>query len=203
MKRPHPTLRYEALAYRGGAKYVAGVDEAGRGPLAGPVIACALILKTTKFKNKIDDSKILTHKQRIKAAREIEDKAIFSLGIKDHIAIDRINILQATIEAIKISIRGLSRKPDMVLVDGNMKLGLNLPYKGIIKGDVKSLTIAAASIIAKVKRDEMMKEYDSLYPEYGFIRNKGYGTPEHISAIRRYGPSPIHRLSFSPCKMLL
>ncbi len=171
--------------------------------MAGPVVACALMLKTTKFKNRIDDSKILTDRQRQYAAREIRDKSIFSLGVKDHIAIDSINILQATIEAIKIAIRGLSRRPDIILVDGNMKLGISLPYKGIIDGDAKSLTIAAASIIAKVKRDEMMKEYDKLYPEYGFIRNKGYGTPEHISAIRRYGPSPIHRLSFSPCATLL
>src|SRR3989338_5665532 len=122
--RPHPTLRYESRAYRNGARCIAGVDEAGRGPLAGPVIACALMLNTTKFKNRIDDSKILTDKQRQYAAREIRDKSIFSLGVKDHIAIDSINILQATIEAIKIAIRGLSKRPDIILVDGNMKLGI-------------------------------------------------------------------------------
>lgn len=203
MSSLRPTLKYEKLALRRGAKYIAGADEVGRGPLAGPVVACALILKSTKFKNRIADSKILTERQRERAAKEIREKAVFSVAAKDHAAIDEINILQATIGAIEDAIEGLSVTPDTVFVDGRLKLNIGLPYRAIIGGDAKCLTIAAASIIAKVARDKMMAEYDNLYPQYGFIRNKGYGTPEHIRALRRYGPSPIHRLTFSPCATLL
>ena len=155
-------------------------------------------LKKTDFLSRIDDSKKLTPKQREQAADELRKNSIFSVGTVYPATIDKINILQATIKAMRSALKGLSLRPDMVLIDGRINLGIGIPSEGIIGGDAKSLTIAAASIIAKVTRDNIMNGYDKLYPEYGFIRNKGYGTPEHMAALRRYGPSPIHRLSFAP-----
>lgn len=182
---------------------MAGVDEAGRGPLAGPVVACAVILKEISFREEIDDSKKLTPLKREKAYKEILQKAIVGIGIVDEKTIDDINIYQATKKAMEIAIANLTPPPDYVIVDGRMKLATRCPIKCIIQGDSKSLSIAAASIIAKVTRDNLMRQYDKLFPQYGFSRHKGYPTRSHKSALRNHGPSPIHRFSFRPVKEML
>lgn len=181
---------------------MAGVDEAGRGPLAGPVVAASCILKTTDFTEEIDDSKKLTPKKRDKAFREILEKCIVGIGIVDEKIIDEINIYRATIRAMEEAISKLERAPDYVIVDGRMHLSTKCPTKCIIRGDSKSLSIAAASIIAKVTRDRLMLKYDELYPQYGFARHKGYGTKFHKLALAKHGPSPIHRFSFRPVREL-
>lgn len=199
-------LYYERKLKKRGYNLIIGVDEAGRGPLAGPVVAAAVVLKTSRFKNRIDDSKRLTCLQREKAFQEIINNAIFGIGIVNEKIIDGVNILMATRmameEAIKILINKLKvkdRKNIYILVDGNVKININLPYINIIDGDSKSKSIASASILAKVTRDRIMSLYDRLYPEYGFLQHKGYATKMHRQAIRRFGPSVIHRMSFFKC----
>jgi len=179
------------------------VDEAGRGPLAGPVVACALLLKSTRFNCRIDDSKKLTHRGRLLAYKEILEKAFFGIGIINEKIIDRINIQNATKKAMRLAIKRLSIKPDLLLVDGNIQLNVPCEKKYIIGGDSKSLSIACASIIAKVTRDEIMLRYHQKYPLYGFVRHKGYGTKEHMGLIFKHGPSPIHRRSFNPVKRMV
>ena len=181
---------------------MAGVDEAGRGPLAGPVVAGAVILKELNFREDIDDSKKLSPKKREKAYREIMEKAIVGIGIVDEGVIDEINIYQATIRAMHEAIANLEKTPDYVIVDGRMRLITKCPLRCIIGGDSKSLSIAAASIIAKVTRDRLMLKYDELFPQYGFARHKGYGTRLHKEALASYGPCAIHRFSFRPVKNL-
>jgi len=181
---------------------IIGVDEAGRGPLAGPVVAVAVHLTSTRFKNRIDDSKKLTKSQREKAFLEIIQKSKFALSIVDQRLIDALNILTATRlcmeEAIISLIRKLGNKKICILVDGNIKLGItDYPVISIIKGDMISKTIASASILAKVSRDHIMSLYDRVWPRYGFCRHKGYPTSFHRDILRQIGPSPIHRLSFS------
>ena len=176
------------------------MDEAGRGPLAGPVVAGAVIVRDFHFKERIDDSKKLTAKKREKAYREIFKKCDVGVGIVDEKIIDRINIYQATKKAMQIAVSNLRIPPDYCLVDGKMKIATKCPLKCIVGGDSKSISIAAASIIAKVTRDKIMLEYDSVYPQYGFARHKGYGTKIHMEALRTNGPSPIHRFSFRPVK---
>jgi ribonuclease HII len=176
------------------------VDEAGRGPLAGPVVAGAVIIKDFGFKERIDDSKKLTASKREKAYREILTKSVVGIGIVDEKMIDEINIYQATKKAMQMAISNLKIPPDYVIVDGNMKIATKCPLKCIIGGDSKSLSIAAASIIAKVTRDKIMVEYDKVYPQYGFARHKGYGTKAHKEALIDQGPCPIHRFSFHPVK---
>jgi ribonuclease HII len=193
-------LLHEKRLNRSGYVRIAGVDEAGRGPLAGPVVAGAVILKDLKFKERIDDSKKLSAKLREKAYTEIFKKAIVGVGIVDEKTIDKINIYQATKRAMQLAISNLDIPPDYVIVDGNMKIATRCPLKCIINGDSKSMSIAAASIVAKVTRDQMMREYDKIYPQYGFARHKGYGTKAHIEALNSYGPSPIHRFSFQHVK---
>lgn len=183
-----------------GYSLIAGVDEAGRGPLAGPVVAGAVILKRFDFESRIDDSKKLTRKCRETAYREILKKSVCSVGMVDEKTIDAINIYQATRLAMERAIGGLKIPPDYILIDGNIKLNTPHPSKSIIRGDSKSMSIAAASIIAKVTRDSLMREYDSLYPAYGFKTHKGYPTRRHKEALMRYGPSPIHRYSYAPVK---
>ncbi|MDP2928586.1 MAG: ribonuclease HII [Candidatus Omnitrophota bacterium] len=207
MKRRSSTLKalaklllHEKSLSRSGYKTIAGVDEAGRGPLAGPVVAGAVIVKDFHFKERIDDSKKLTAKKREKAYREIFEKCDVGIGIVDEKIIDRINIYQATKTAMQIAISNLKIPPDYVIVDGKMKITTRCPIKCIIGGDSKSISIAAASIIAKVTRDRMMVEYDKQYPQYEFARHKGYGTKAHIEALKNHGPSPIHRFSFHPIK---
>lgn len=193
-------LLHERNLNNSGYKKIAGVDEAGRGPLAGPVVASAVILKGFKFKERIDDSKKISSKKRDKAYLEIMKKSIVGIGIVDEKTIDEINIYQATKMAMQIAVSSLEIPPDYCIVDGNMKIATKCPLKCIVRGDSKSLSIAAASIIAKVTRDRLMIEYDKRYPEYGFARHKGYGTKMHKLALENHGPSPIHRRSFHPVK---
>ena len=176
---------------------VCGIDEVGRGPLAGPVYAAAVILPMDCDLLYVNDSKQLTALMREKLAKEIREVAVsYGIGQASPERIDEINILNATYEAMREAISHLSVKPGVLLVDAVHIPGVQLPQRGIIKGDSKSISIAAASIVAKVARDALMAEYDSLYPEYGFASNKGYGSASHIEAIRKYGPCPIHRRSF-------
>jgi len=215
-------LSWERKAFLEGFSIIIGVDEAGRGPLAGPVVAGAVILdrsplkrfKIPEYEETIDDSKRLRPAQREKAFKEISKRAVFGIGIKDGKYIDKENIHMATLAAMKQAVKKLMaefcrvcdkkekdvRKYVCVLVDG--LFGGSLPYKTIpiVKGDSKSLSIAAASIMAKVTRDSMMGRYDKKYPLYGFSRHKGYGTKFHLKAIEQYGPCPIHRMSFAPLK---
>lgn len=179
---------------------IAGIDEAGRGPLAGPVVAGAVILKSLKFREYIDDSKKLSPRKREKAYQEIMEKAIVGVGIIGEKEIDEINIYRATIKAMQEAVANLKRAPDYILVDGRMRIVTKCPVKAIVRGDSLSLSIAAASIIAKVTRDRLMLKYHEIYPQYGFARHKGYGTKLHMKALEEHGPSPIHRFSFRPVK---
>lgn len=176
---------------------ICGIDEAGRGPLAGPVAAGAVILPKDSVILYLNDSKKLSEKRREELYLEIREKAVASnVGLVSPERIDEINILQATYEAMREAIAGLSVKPDLLLNDAVTIPGIDVRQVPIIKGDAKSVSIAAASILAKVTRDHLMYEYDRLYPEYAFARNKGYGTAAHIAALKEYGPTPIHRRTF-------
>ena len=177
--------------------YVAGIDEAGRGPLAGPVVAAAVILPKDIFLPFLNDSKKVTEKRRDVLFDEIKQNAIaYGIGIASNTLIDEINILQATYEAMREAIHALEKTPDVLLVDAVHIPDINIKQVGIVKGDAKSVNIAAASILAKVTRDRLMAEYDKIYPEYGFASNKGYGTATHIAALKEVGPCAIHRKSF-------
>lgn len=178
-------------------KYICGIDEVGRGPLAGPVVACAVILPKEAYYRYLNDSKKVTQKRREKLYDEITNEAVaYSLGVVSPQIIDEINILQATYKAMQEAISGLSVKPDKILVDAVHIPDISIPQVSIVKGDAKSVSIAAASIVAKVYRDRMMADYDKLYPEYCFAKNKGYGTKAHMEALRTIGISPIHRKTF-------
>ncbi len=178
-------------------EFICGIDEAGRGPLAGPVVAGAAVLPKDCRILYINDSKKLSAKKRDELYDEISERAItFGVGIIDHERIDEINILQATYEAMRAAIGSLSVRPDVLLNDAVRIPRVDIPQVPIIKGDAKSQSIAAASILAKVTRDRIMEAYALIYPEYGFEKNKGYGSAEHIAAIKKYGPCPIHRRSF-------
>ncbi len=178
--------------------FICGIDEAGRGPLAGPVVAAACILPTDCEILYLNDSKKLTEKRREELFVEIQEKAVsFGVGIVSPAVIDEINILQATYEAMRQAVEKLSVRPDVFLNDAVVIPGIDESRQvKIIKGDAKSVSIAAASILAKVTRDHMMEEYDQLYPEYGFAKHKGYGTKAHLDAVREHGMCPIHRRSF-------
>ncbi len=177
--------------------YICGIDEAGRGPLAGPVVAGAVVLPKGKRILYVNDSKKLSEKKRDELFDIIKDEALtYAVGIISPEIIDKINILQATYEAMRQAVNKLSVKPDIFLNDAVTIPGIEGKQVPIIKGDAKSLTIASASILAKVTRDRIMIEYDSMYPEYGFAKHKGYGTKAHIEAIKEYGPCPIHRKTF-------
>jgi ribonuclease HII len=189
---------YEAQCYEKGYKLIAGVDEVGRGPLAGPVVAAAVILGEGVLIPGVNDSKKLSEEKREYLYEEIKSKALcFSIGIVDEKVIDEINILNATYLAMEKALFGLSEKPDYILLDAVTLKGISIPQKGIVKGDSLSLSIASASIIAKVTRDRMVSEYDKMYPHFSFSRHKGYGTKEHIECIKKYGLLPIHRRSFT------
>ena len=176
---------------------ICGIDEAGRGPLAGPVVAGAVILPKNSRILYLNDSKKLSEKRREELFVRIQKEALaWSVGIAEPERIDEINILQATYEAMRKAIQGLPQKPDLLLNDAVTIPDVEIVQIPIVKGDAKSLSIAAASILAKVTRDHMMEEYDKLFPEYGFAKHKGYGTAAHIAAIREFGPCPIHRRSF-------
>lgn len=179
-------------------EYICGVDEVGRGPLAGPVIAAAVILPKKLLIPYVNDSKKLSEKKREELAEIILEKALsVGFGSVDNQKIDEVNILNASLLSMRIAIENLSIKPDFVLVDGNKKIPkLTLPQRAIVKGDANSLSIAAASILAKVTRDRLMVEYAKTYPEYDFKSNKGYGSKKHYDGIRRVGLSPLHRRTF-------
>lgn len=191
---------YEKKGYEIGYKYIAGIDEAGRGPLAGPVVAAAVILPQNCLIEGVNDSKKLSEKKREKLYDDITQNAIaWGVGIVDNNVIDEINILNATRRAMHMAIEELKVKPDYILIDAEKKVDTNgIPYLPIIKGDALSISIGAASIIAKVTRDRMMREYDKIFPMYGFEKHKGYGTKAHIEAIKENGLCMIHRKSF--CK---
>ena len=177
--------------------FIGGVDEVGRGPLAGPVVTCAIILPKDCTILYVNDSKKLSEKKREELYPEILDKAIsYGIGIVPPKRIDEINILQATYEAMRLAIAKLDPQPELMLNDAVTIPGISIRQVPIIKGDAKSQTIAAASIVAKVTRDRMMTEYDKQYPGYDFAGNKGYGSQEHIAALKKLGPCPIHRRSF-------
>ena len=188
---------FEREAYRRGFQLVSGIDEVGRGPLAGPVVAAAVILPRQVELPGVKDSKCLTASQREACREEILACAVsVGIGCIEPAEIDRINILQATFKAMLQAVKELEAQPDFLLIDGPYKLPLSIPQKGLPRGDQRSLSIAAASIVAKVHRDRLMSEYHALYPAYDFARNKGYGTARHLEALRRHGPCPLHRLSF-------
>lgn len=190
---------YENELYNKGIKYIAGVDEVGRGPLVGPVVTAAVILPGDFYDERINDSKKVTEKKREMLYDVIMENAVsVGIGMSSSEVIDEINILEATKKAMKEALNNLSVKPEHVLIDA-VKLDIDIPSTSIIKGDAKSQSIAAASIIAKVTRDRMMYELDKEHPEYDFAHNKGYGTKKHIEAIRKYGILKEHRKSFAPC----
>ncbi len=188
---------YEKLAIEKGFKTICGIDEAGRGPLAGPVYAAAVILPIDLEIDGLNDSKKLTEKKREALFDVICEKAIsYSIGIATEEEIDEINILNATFLAMRRAVDGLSVKPDYALIDGNQHPRLSIPDETVVKGDGKSMSIAAASILAKVSRDRFMLQIAEKYPEYCFEKHKGYGTKLHYEMIEKYGVAPIHRRSF-------
>ncbi len=182
--------------------FIAGVDEAGRGPLAGPVVAAAVVLCEPGIDG-LDDSKKLSAKRRAVLEAEIRERCIFGVGVADVEEIDRINILQATMKAMARAVMALSDVPDHVFVDGNRLPDWHYMAEAVIGGDASHPCISAASIIAKETRDRMMREAALAHPEYGWERNKGYGTVEHMAALRDYGPTPLHRRTFAPVSQLL
>ncbi len=197
-----PSLRHEKRAYDNGAKIVAGIDEAGRGPLAGPVVAAAVILPR-RFRHKtLTDSKQLTelHREEIYAELTSTPEFYWAVGVSDVDVIDHYNILRATWRAMQLALDGLSVRPDHVLVDGLPVPLMGVKQTAIVKGDAKSYSIAAASVIAKVTRDRLMVQIHEQFPQYNFAQHKGYGTPEHLAALDQYGPSPVHRQSFAPVR---
>ncbi len=188
----------EEKLHSNGVKLIAGIDEAGRGPLAGPVVVGIAIMPEDSMIEGVNDSKKVSEKKREKLYDLITQEAIaWNVGIADQNEIDEINILNATKLALTRAIEGLKIKPDLILVDALTNINtLGIPYKSIIKGDAKEYSIAAASILAKVTRDRMMREYDEIYPQYGFSGHKGYGTAKHIAAIKEYGSCILHRKTF-------
>lgn len=199
-----PTFELESAELALGGGPIAGVDEAGRGPWAGPVVAAAVILDPDALPDGVADSKLLDADQRAAALLGIEAKALaIGIGIADTARIDQDNILNATMWAMGEAIRGLRARPRLVLIDGNRLPRLAMPARAIVKGDAKCLSIAAASIVAKVTRDRLMVALARQFPHYGFDRHKGYGTPEHQEAIRRYGVTQHHRRSFRPVQFAL
>lgn len=191
------TLYFEAMARKEGYGVIAGVDEAGRGPLAGPVVAAAVILREGMALNGVKDSKKMTERAREKAFSVISCGAVaISVGVVSHTYIDRHNILNASLEAMRRAVLSLHPAPEFLLVDGLQGIPIPFPQRCLKKGDQRSLSISAASVIAKVYRDRIMRSFHSSFPVYGFSKNKGYGTASHLDALKVYGPSPVHRLTF-------
>ena len=189
---------YENELREKGFKYICGIDEAGRGPLAGPVVVASVILPENSMIEGINDSKKVSEKKREKLYDLIIEEAIsYGVGIIGQDEIDDINILNATKKGLTLSLQELTKRPDLIIVDALSKINtLGIPYESIIKGDAKCYSISAASIIAKVTRDRIMREWDKVFPQYGFATHKGYGTSVHINAIKEYGICPIHRKTF-------
>lgn len=190
--------KMEEEIYSQGTEYICGIDEAGRGPLAGPVVVASVIMPKDSMIEGVNDSKKISEKKRERLYDEIIENAIsYSVGIVDQKEIDRVNILNATKAGLTECIKGLKVKPEIILVDALTGIDTcGIPYHSIVKGDAKSYSIAAASIIAKVTRDRIMRQWHDVYPEYNFIQHKGYGTAAHIAAIKEHGLCPLHRLSF-------
>lgn len=195
-----PGLEFEAVARAEGHRRIAGVDEAGRGPIAGPVVAAAVVLPPGAHPDGLDDSKKLAERRR-EALYEVLvafPGVSWAVGVVGVAEIDRINILQATRRAMEEALAALDPAPDLALIDGLPFRDFAFPHRAVVGGDARSLSIAAASIIAKVTRDRLMRQLDGEYPGYGFARHKGYGTAGHLAALRRLGPCPAHRRSFAP-----
>ncbi|OPY12201.1 MAG: Ribonuclease HII [Syntrophus sp. PtaB.Bin001] len=189
--------RFEQEAYQDGYRVIAGVDEAGRGPLAGPVVAASVILPFGYTNSEINDSKQLSVRKREKLYEIIKKDALaIGIGVVEALVIDRINILKATLMAMVDAVDDLSMLPDFILIDGLQRIPLKIPQKTVVKGDTLSVSIASASIVAKVSRDRIMEIYHRQFPQYNFLKNKGYGTKEHREAILSYGFCKIHRRSF-------
>ncbi|MGD8573453.1 MAG: ribonuclease HII [Gammaproteobacteria bacterium] len=194
-------LGLETLEYPG---WTAGVDEVGRGPLAGPVVAAAVVLDPDRPVDGLRDSKALSAAQRERLAAEITGSALaWAIGVAEPEEIDRVNILQATMAAMRRAVAALVRSPELALVDGNRAPGLPCPTRTVVGGDRLVPVISAASIVAKVHRDRLMVTLDEAYPAYGFARHKGYGTARHLVALERHGPCPAHRRSFAPVRRLV
>ena len=195
-------LRYEKELYKAGYQAIAGIDEVGRGPLAGPVVAAAVILPLGCKIKGLNDSKKIPKKKHQEIYQAVMDKALaVGIGLMDSNIIDQVNIYEATKLAMKEALSKLSLKPDYLLIDA-MKLDVEIPQESIIKGDANSLSIAAASIVAKITRDKLMADYDKEFPRYGFAKNAGYGTKSHLQGLERSGVTPIHRKTFEPVKSM-
>ena len=199
IERLNKLKEYEKKLYDKGIKYIAGIDEAGRGPLAGPVVVGCVIMPQDSFIEYVNDSKKVSETKREMLYEKITNEAIaWSTGIVMQDEIDEINILNATKKALTMAIDNLKIKPEVIVVDALEKIDTHqIPYISVIKGDAKIYSISAASIVAKVTRDRIMREYDQIYPQYGFASHKGYGTAKHIQAIKEYGLFPIHRRTFT------
>ena len=204
MAKELPTFKVERRLLNAGYTRIAGIDEAGRGPLAGPVVAAAVVLNPEDIVEGLNDSKQLSEKKREALYDPIMARAMgVGVGIVSHDAINNTNILAATLAAMANAVRQINPIPDFLLIDGDKPLSINIVQDSIIDGDQYCLSISAASIIAKVTRDRMMREYDTQYPEYGFAQHKGYGTAKHRAAIREHGPCDIHRVKFKGVKEYL
>jgi ribonuclease HII len=198
MTRPSAPYRYEGQAWRSGFPRVAGVDEAGRGPLAGPVVAAAVVVTPAHRIRGMCDSKLLTPERREELFVAIHERALaVGVAIVDHATIDRVNILQATRLAMVDALRRLPIAPDLIITDFVALPDVSCPQKNLVDGDARCASVAAASIVAKVTRDRIMLEMDKQFPEYGFAQHKGYATPDHLAALDRHGPCPVHRRSFA------
>ena len=201
-KRRQLLLKHDFSFLDQGYLSLAGVDEAGRGPWAGPVVASAVIVRDFSFKAHVDDSKAMTAEAREEAFSEIFEKCIVGTAIIEHAAVDEMNIFRASMMAMKMAVEKLSQAPDCILVDGPKRPDIAMKCIPIVEGDSASFSIACASVVAKVTRDRIMREYHEKYPEYGFQKHKGYGTEEHWNALQKFGPCPIHRRSFGPVRMV-
>jgi ribonuclease HII len=196
-------LRVERELWRNGLTRIAGVDEVGVGPLAGPVVAAAVIVPPSMTLRGVDDSKLLTAALREELAAKIQACAVgVGIGIVDVADIDRLNIYHAALEAMRRAVEALPIPPEHIVVDARQIPNVTVPQTPLIDGDARCYSVAAASIVAKVTRDRMMRELHELYPQYGFRENMGYGTPRHLAAVEQYGPSPAHRRSFAPVREL-
>ena len=204
--RAIPTLSEEIRAWRAGPRHVAGVDEVGRGPMAGPLVAGAAVLDpqlSAPWWSELRDSKALSAGQRAHLARRLCESAAVGIGLASHEEIDALGLVEATRQAMLRALDALPRRPDFLLIDAvSLPEGVG-PQRALVHGDAICLSIAAASIVAKVERDRMMEEYDQAYPEYGFAHNRGYCTADHLRALERHGPCPIHRRSFAPVREYL
>lgn len=204
-KRLKALTIFEQRAYKKGFRAIAGTDEAGRGPLAGPVVAALCLLPKGYLLSGVDDSKKLSSAKREDLFKKIteDSRVTYAVGVIDAVMIDQINILRASLEAMMLAFMQIVKKPDYILVDGDRVPNFPVSAQAVIHGDALSLSIAIASIIAKVTRDRLMVEYHSRWPSYGFDKHKGYGTVEHLENLKLYGPCPIHRRSFEPLKSAL